>query len=242
MPTIHNEKLPLSGHVRELRRRIVISFLALLVCTVALFPLAPQIFSILAVPMYRALPSGVRFIALDPFEAWSVYMKIAVAGGIILSSPVWIGQIYAFISPAFDRKKMRAALIVGVFSGILFASGAAFCYAAILPAALEWGVRLIENMGVEFLPRLSRYISLVLMMLLTFGLAFELPFAIAILMRLGIVTPRGVARGRPYVIVGAFIAAAILTPPDIFTQVALAVPLILLFELGALTGRIIVRT
>lgn len=231
--------LPISSHLMELRRRIIISFIAVLLCTFAVFPFAPKIFSLLASPMHRVLPAGAALVALTPFEGWFIYMKICLVCGIVLASPIWLGQILAFASPAVGKRAIRVSLLAGFAVGILFVAGAVFCFSSIIPFALRWGISLMNDMDIRFLPDAGEYISLVLALMLAFGMAFELPAALAIAIRLRILSPATARRGRPYVYVGAFIAAAILTPPDVATQIALAVPLILLFELGILAGRAI---
>jgi sec-independent protein translocase protein TatC len=234
-----DEPLPLSSHIGELRRRALLSAAAILISSVVALPLAPQIFRLLARPLIAAMPPGSALIALGPFDAWIACFRIALLMGIVLSSPIVCWQAFAFFSPAVGAGARRAAAIGGIASGALFASGATFCYAWILPVSFSWARGLAEGMGVALMPDLDSYISLCVSLMAAFGVAFQLPFAIVAMTALGIATPAALSRARPWVILGAFVAGAILTPPDVVSQLALAIPLILLYEIGILAGRAI---
>lgn len=223
-----------------MRRRAAVSLLSIAVCTIAALPFTPKIFAFIAAPISGiAADGGVRLLALTPFEAWLVYMRIAVAAGLVASAPIWAWQAIAFFSPALAAARVRQIAILTIVASILFIAGASFCYFAILPAAFAWGISFTESMGVVLMPNVSQYTSMVLMLLAAFGLSFELPFIIAMAMRLGILTPQAVKKIRPYAIVIAFIVGAVLTPPDVISQIALSIPLILLFEAGVFIGKLI---
>ncbi len=230
--------LPLSAHLAELRRRLVVSLAAILVGAAALLPLAPTLFRLITAPLARLLQPGQSFVAFTPFESWIVLFQIACVGGVILAAPIWAAQLFAFAAPALPHSVRRRAIAGGIVTGLLFVGGAAFCFAFIIPRAAAWGVELMAASGVSYLPRMSESVAIVLRLTLAFGIAFELPVALALAIRLGLVTSVRVTRARPYAVVGAFVLAALLTPPDVFTQIALALPLILLFELGLLVGRV----
>lgn len=240
METDKDTPRPISDHLGELRRRSSISFLSVALCTIAMIPAAPGIFALIAAPLRgNAEGTAVQLLALTPFEAWLVYMRIAVAAGLVASAPVWMWQAIAFFSPALAASRLRQIIALTLTAAILFIAGAAFCYFAILPAAFAWGISFTDSMGVALMPDVGQYTSMVLMLLCAFGISFELPFAVALAMRLGILTPRGVGRIRPYAIVAAFIVGAVLTPPDVISQIALSIPLILLFEAGVFIGKLI---
>ena len=230
---------PIADHVRELRRRTLIAAAAILLCTAALLPLAPALFELLARPMRAALPAGVAFIALTPFEAWGVAFRIAFTGGLVLAAPVWLGELLAFARPAISARFDRRLLAAGVLAALFFAGGVAFAWAAVLPAAFRWGLALTDASGVTLAPQMSAYASFTASLLLAFGIAFELPILVALFLRLGIVTPGQLAAKRPHAIVAAFVLGAILTPPDVVSQLLLAIPLYLLYEAGILLGRFI---
>lgn len=232
--------LPIADHVRELRRRILIATIAILAGAAALLPLAPTIFAFLARPMRDALPVGADLIALTPFEAWGVSFRIAFVGGLVLAAPVWLGQLLAFARPAIGSMFDRRLIAAGLAAALFFVGGVAFAYTAVLPAAFRWGMLFTDESGVVLHPQMSAYASFASSLLLAFGTAFELPILIALLLRLGIVTPAQLAAKRPHAVVAAFVLGAILTPPDVVSQILLAIPLYLLYEAGILIGRFIV--
>ena len=231
---------PLAQHLSELRRRSLVCLVAVAVGMAALLPFTPKLFAWLAAPLSAAM-GGSTFIALSPFEAWSVYFRLATVGGVILAFPVVCGQLFAFFAPALSPGARRAAWVGGAAAGTLFAAGATFCYGWILPAGFAWAVAMTREMGAELLPSLDRYLSLAMGLIAAFGLAFELPAAVTLAVVLGLTTPAALRQVRPYVIVGAFVVAAILTPPDVLSQTALAIPLILLYELGIVVGALLLR-
>ncbi|MFA4875272.1 MAG: twin-arginine translocase subunit TatC [bacterium] len=231
--------LPITDHLRELRRRAFVALLAVAVCASLLLPFASKMVSFLSRPLLNALAPGARLVALTPFEAWYAYFKIAMIGGLVLAAPIVCSQLFAFASPAIERRARRVTLACGLLAGAFFIGGASFCYLWVLPAGFAWAASFTDSMGAELLPRLDSYLSLSIGLIAAFGLAFELPLAVALLMRLGIVSRSALSRARPYAIVGAFIVGAVLTPPDVISQTALAIPLIILYEAGILLGRIL---
>ncbi len=231
--------LPINDHLRELRRRALISLLAVVLASAALMPFASRLVGFLSRPLMTALPQGVKLIALTPFEAWYAYFKIAVVGGVAIAAPVICSQVFAFAAPAMTRRARSMAAAGGLLAGAFFLAGAIFCYILVLPAGFAWAESFTEAMGAALMPRLDSYLSLAIGLIAAFGVAFELPLAVALSMRLGITTRQGLSRARPYAIVGAFVVGAVLTPPDVLSQVALAVPLIILYEAGILLGRIL---
>lgn len=236
---MNDTDVPLSifEHINELKKRTLISIAAFVVCSALFATISPAVLKYLAAPLMNIMPRNSTFIVLTPFEAWSAYFRISLIGGLVLSSPVWLAQIFAFISPAIDRRTKKASIIYGMVAGILFIIGTYFCYAWVLPAGFSWAMDMTKQLGATMLPRLESYISFSTGIIAAFGLAFELPFVVAMLIGLGLVSAETFSYIRRYAIVVAFILGAVLAPPDVLSQVALAVPLFLLYEIGILIGR-----
>lgn len=228
---------PVSEHLTELRRRVMTSAASVLVATLVAFPFAPHVLKLITRPLYDVLPAGAKLIALSPFEAWSAYTQISVACGVAISSPVWIAQMISFFTPAIGRRLALRILAMLSVALVLFIAGVVFCFYTVLPVGLEWGYLLTESMGAVLTPQLGHYVSLVTMLLFAFGLAFELPFAVALLLRTGILPVSSISMVRPYAYVLSFVVGAVLTPPDVMSQVALSVPLVILFEIGVFFGK-----
>lgn len=233
--------IPLLAHLGELRSRILISAAAIIICSAIALPFSPQIFRTMARPLAKALPEGSWFIALTPFEVWAVYLKLALTAGLAFSAPIWIGQIVAFMRPAIGKTTTRRIGMAGALAGLFFTAGAVFSWAIVLPRAFSWCVSMTQGHDIRLMPAVSSYASLVIGLAVAFGIAFELPIFLAMLIRIGIVTPERLSRTRSHVIVAAFIVGAILTPPDVISQIALSLPLVLLFELGLVLGRVLKR-
>jgi sec-independent protein translocase protein TatC len=223
---MERKELTLAGHLDELRRRILISLAAVIVCSCLAFW---KIQDILAFLMISPVDHLVFF---SPAEAFMEYCKLAFFTGLIVASPVVLFQLWSFVYPGLTGTERRAFLTVMPFSATLFLGGAAFAFFFVMPWALKF---LINFAGPEVVPviSISKYLSFVIMMLLAFGLIFELPAAIFLLSKLGIISPSFLSRNRKYAILAIFVAAAVLTPtPDAFTQVMMAVPLIVLYEIS----------
>lgn len=250
------DKMPFTGHLSELRRRIAVSVVTILVFFVAAFNFSEDIFRVLTLPMR----SNIKFLTSYPFitfieragdtqsliflapaEALWVHLKIALIAGIIIASPVMFHQFWKFISPGLVEKEKKYAIPFILSSSGLFLSGTLFCFLIVLPFAM----RFLLNYKTESLtPMISveRYIDFCLKFILAFGVVFELPLVIVFLTRLGIVTPQTLAKNRKYAVLLAFVAAAILTPtPDAFNQSLMALPIIVLYEGGVLASRLFVR-
>lgn len=243
------DKLPLTEHLAELRKRIIVSFLAIGVAFVIAFNYSEEIFGLLMFPLkytlnlsvaklsFRFVPQDklhdTKLVFLAPAEAFWMNLKVAFVAGLIAALPVIFHQIWKFISPGLLQKEKKYVLPFVFFATALFLAGAAFCFFIVLPFAI--GFLLTYKVGDFLMPMLSvgQYVDFCLKFLLAFGIVFELPVVIIFLTKMGIVTPRMLARNRKFAILFAFIAGAILTPtPDAFNQTLMAVPIILLYELG----------
>ncbi len=218
-------------HLGELRKRLLISSAALLAGMIACFFFVEPVAKFIMQPV-----EGMQFVYLSPPELFMSYMKIALIGGVIVASPVILCQIWLFMRPGLEKKE-RVSLVFGIFFGaIFFVTGAAFSFFVIMPFSLRFFLQ-YQNEAVKAMFSFSEYISFIGSMVLSFGVAFELPIVVSILAALGIVTGTGLAKVRGISVLLIFIAAAILTPPDVVSQILLGVPMVALFELSILLAK-----
>ena len=229
--------MPLTEHLRELRSRLIKSIIAFLIGTGVAFYFASYIFEILKEPVKRSYPK-VELITLSPTEPLFILLKISVVFGFILSSPVILYQLWRFVEPALYPNEKRLIIPLTFFSIILFLLGGAFSYFLALPMALKFllGIGLSQLQATPFLS-VDLYISFLLKMIIGFGIAFELPVFIFLLQRAGIVSEEQLKAFRKYFIVIAFVAGALIAP-DVTTQILMAVPLIVLYEISLLVGKL----
>ena len=228
-----DKPMTLRDHLVELRKRISRAFLWMLVGFIACYPFAEEIFAFLFKPLTRVLPDAGRLIYTSPPEAFFTYMKVAFVAGIFLSSPLIFYQIWAFIAPGLYKEEKAHVVPVAVFSALFFICGGAFCYFVAFPFAFEFFMSYSTGVIVA-MPSLNETLSFVLQLLLAFGLIFELPLFVFFLARLCIVTADMMRKFRRYSILANVIVAAILTPPDVMSQMLMAGPLILLYEISIL--------
>ena len=225
---------PLMEHLTELRRRLLWSFAALGVAFAICFYFAGEIFSFLAQPLVRAFPPGEgKLVYTKLYEAFFVEVRVAFFAAFFLAFPVIANQIWAFVAPGLYAKEKRAFLPFLVATPILFVLGGALAYYIVIPTAFRFFLTYQGNIGgieQEALPAVGEYLSLVMHFILAFGIAFLLPVLLMLMERAGLVTRGQLKRGRRYAILGAFIVAAIATPPDVLSQFMLAIPLWLLYE------------
>lgn len=233
--------LPLIEHVAELRRRLIVSSIAVLVCAAGALFFSPHIYRWLAGPLRLALPPSSTFITLSPVEGWLVYFKVSLLAALFASSPVWLYQLWAFAAPGLYRRERRILVLLGCASSLLFVGGALVCYYLIMPYGFRYFVTVLNGADIVVMPQMSLYFSFMLRLLIAFGLVFELPLVVVLLVLLNIVSLAAMKKARPYVIISAFVVAAVITPPDVFTQIALAIPFILLFEISLLVAWLIQR-
>ncbi len=225
--------LPLMEHLIELRRRVIFCLVAVLAGAAAVYRFVPAVLTSLVRPVGR-------LVFINPTEAFWVNIKLALSLGLYAALPVIFYQIWKFIEKALEEKEKRSVFPFILTAYLLFNIGAVFCYLFIVPL----GVRFLLSYSMGILtPMISvnSYLSLVTVMVLSFGIVFELPLIFGLLTRIGVVTPAGLSSYRRLAIVGIFVFAAILTPPDIFTQLSLAVPLLVLYEVGIFVSRAITR-
>ena len=234
MTTPNDQETPLVTHLRELRHCLVKSIMAIaLTMTICAF-YSREIFQLLAQPLKNALPATSFLIATHPVEAWLTYFKTTVLAGFFAASPVLFYQFWKFIAPGLYKNEQRLSLVFVIFSTLLFVGGSLFGYFVIFPLGFDYFVSVVAGTDIHFLPRMEDYLSFASMMLLAFGLSFELPLLVYFLALADLVTLSTLVAIRKYVIVLALIVAAVLTPPDVVSQVLLGIPLIALYEVGLL--------
>ncbi len=233
MNDIDDSKMPLLDHLIELRTRLLWSLAALAIAFAVCLYFAKPIFAFLVQPLLAAGQG--KIIYTDIFEAFFVEIKVAFFSAIMVGFPVFATQIYKFVAPGLYKNEKRAFLPFLLVTPVLFTAGAALAYYGAMPVALRFLLGYTGDVGgvmQEALPGVGNYLDFVTKFLFGFGVAFLLPVVLMLLERAGIVTRDQLKRGRRYAVVGAFAIAAVLTPPDIFSQVLLAVPLCLLYELA----------
>jgi len=251
-----DHKMPFTEHLAELRKRILISLGVLLVFFILCFNYSEEIFRLLMFPMKNTISvikeppyiiiksSNIKnqgLVFLGPAEAFWMHLKVSLIAGLILSLPVIFFQLWKFVSPGLLPKERRYIIPFVISASGLFFVGAFFCFIIVLPFAINF---LLTYKTENLIPMISvgKYVDFCLKFILAFGAIFELPLIILFLSRMGIVKPETLARQRKYAILGAFVVAAILTPtPDAFNQTLMAVPIILLYEVGILVSRIFVK-
>ncbi len=237
MSELDDSKAPLLDHLIELRRRLVWSILALLVTFGVSFYFVDYIFAILVHPLANAFPAGEgKLVYTKLYEAFFVEVKLSMFAGFFFAFPIIATQIWRFVAPGLYKNEKRAFLPFLMATPVLFVGGAALAYFVVMPTAFEFFLGFqgpTGGLALTALPSTDEYLSLVMQFIFAFGISFQLPILVLLLHRAGIVTYDQLVKARRYMIVVAFVIAAIFTPPDVFSQVMLAVPLILLFE-GAL--------
>ncbi|MEE9273968.1 MAG: twin-arginine translocase subunit TatC [bacterium] len=227
--------LPLTGHLTELRNRILIIIGTILVIFMGTYYFSDWILTLVQRPV-----AGLKLVFLSPTEAFFAHLKVAFFAAIFLGLPVTLLQIWRFCAPGLLTKEKRYVFPFVFFSTMCFIVGALFCYYLILP----FGLRFLLSFATDSLvPQISIgfYISFVFKLILVFGFTFEIPLVTLLLVQIGVVTPEWLVTNRAYVIVGAFVVAAVLTPPDMVTQLLLAGPLIVLYEISIIIAKIVSR-
>ena len=222
----------------ELRSRLLRAVGTMLVVFIVLFmyPGASAIYDLLAAPMLASLPEGTRMIATGVITPFMVPVKVTMMAAFVLSLPVVLYQVWAFVAPGLYRHEQRLALPLIVSSSLLFLAGMAFCYFVVFKTVFSF-IASFAPQSITPAPDIEAYLGFVMTMFLAFGITFEVPVAVILLVRMGIVTIAQLQQSRGYVIVGAFIIAAVVTPPDVVSQFLLAVPLCVLYEVGILLAR-----
>lgn len=234
-----DENLPITRHLEELRRRLVIAAASWLVAFLGCYSVSERLFSFISKPVRQALPEGSSLVFINATEPFFTYLKVAALAGLLVSLPVILWQLWAFVAPGLYNHEKRFALPFVIASSLCFGCGAYFGFVFVFPQIFSFLVSYGVSSG-EAVAMLSMgsYLSLSSKLLLAFGLVFELPIVIFFLARLGIVDHRWLARNRKFALLLAFVIGAILTPPDVFSQTAIALPFAVLYEVGIIVARL----
>ena len=227
------------SHLMELRDRLLRSLIAIGVLFLCLFPFSSELYDVLAHPMIRSLPEGSKMIATGVITPFLIPVKIAAMVAFVVALPYVLYQAWAFVAPGLYAHEKKLVLPLVVASTLLFVIGMAFCYFFVFGVVFSF-VNRIAPKSISVAPDIEQYLNFVLTMFLAFGVTFEVPVAVVLLARMGVVTLAQLRSVRPYFVVGAFVVAAVVTPPDVVSQLLLAIPMCLLYELGLLAARFFV--
>ncbi len=246
--TAEERRDALTTHLAELRKRLLWSFVAMVAGMGICYLFAEDIYGFLVRPLANAMGPGdsQRLIYTGLTEAFFTYLKVSFFAGVFLTFPIVATQIWKFVAPGMYKSEKRAFLPFLIATPVLFFTGAALVYYGLMPMAWHFFLSFQSDGGATALPiqleaRVAEYLDLVMLLIFAFGLCFQLPVLLVLLGRAGLVTPEQLAKGRRYAIVVAFVVAAVLTPPDVLSQFALAIPIILLYEISILIIRYMQR-
>lgn len=228
------------SHLLELRNRLLWALGAVLAVFIVAAPFANQLYEFLAAPLMSALPEGNSMISTQPHGPFFVPFKFAFAFSVAIVMPYLLYQLWSFVAPGLYSHEKKLAVPILVSSSLLFYLGILFAYFAVFPIIFAFFAGSAPE-GVSVMTDINMYLSFVLKLFFAFGLAFEVPVATVLLVKAGVTTPDSLSSKRPYIIVGAFAVGMLLTPPDIFSQTMLAIPVWILFELGLYFSRIVSR-
>lgn len=226
------------SHLVELRDRLLRAVAAVVIVFVCLMPWAGDIYDLLAHPLMVALPEGTKMIATGVVTPFFVPVKVTMMVAFLIALPFVLYQAWAFVAPGLYAHEKRLGLPLIVASSVLFVIGMAFCYFFVFGMVFHF-ISEFAPKSITPAPDIEQYLSFVLTMFAAFGVTFEVPVVVIVLVRFGLVSIEKLKEARPYVIVGAFVVAAIVTPPDVVSQLMLAVPLCLLYEVGIIVSRFV---
>lgn len=227
------------SHLVELRARVVRAGVAVLIVFFGLVYWAPEIFRLLARPLMANLPRGGKMIFTDITGSFFVPMKVTMLVALVIALPIVLYQIWAFVAPGLYQHERKLVMPLVGSSYLLFLSGMSFAYFLVFPTIFRVMARYNAPLGAQMSTDVDKYLSFVLNMFLAFGITFEVPVVVVLLVRAGILDIGKLKEFRPYVIVGAFVVSAVITPPDVLSQLLLAIPLVLLYEIGILYARLV---
>ncbi|MBZ6387230.1 MULTISPECIES: Sec-independent protein translocase subunit TatC [Pantoea] len=227
---------PLISHLIELRKRLLYCIIAVFVIFLALISFANDIYHLVASPLISQMPAGASMIATDVASPFFTPIKLTIIVSVFLAVPVILYQVWAFVAPALYRHERKLVMPLLFSSTLLFYVGVAFAYFIVFPLAFGFFAKTAPQ-GVTIATDITNYLDFVMTLFMAFGVAFEVPVAIVLLCWTGITTPEDLKKKRPYILVGAFVVGMLLTPPDVFSQTLLAIPMYCLFEVGVFFSR-----
>lgn len=223
------------AHLIELRKRLVRAIIVLLLAFICLFPFASRLYALLAQPLLAKLPKGGQMIATDVTTPFFVPLKVALMAAFLIALPFILYQIWRFVAPGLYTHEKRLVVPLIFASTLLFFCGMAFAYFVVFPVVFGF-ITASAPVGVAVMTDIDKYLSFVLTMFMAFGVTFQVPVAVVLLVRMGVVSVAKLREIRPYIVVASFVVGAIFTPPDVVSQLMLAVPLWLLYEAGILVA------
>ncbi len=226
------------SHLIELRDRLMRALIFFIVVLLTLIPFASDLYDLLAMPMMHALPEGTKMIATGVVTPFLVPVKVAMMLAFVVTLPYTLYQAWSFVAPGLYQHEKRLVIPLVTASFFLFLLGIVFCYFFVFNTVFQF-IHQIAPKSISVAPDIENYLSFVLTMFLAFGVTFETPIVIVVLTRMGIVTLQQLREARPYFIVSAFVIAAVVTPPDVISQLLLAIPMCLLYECGLIAARLI---
>ncbi|VAW38615.1 Twin-arginine translocation protein TatC [hydrothermal vent metagenome] len=233
-----SEQQTFISHLIELRSRLIKAVVTIVIIVIIQLPFASQIYSIMAQPVMAYLPEGSSMIATGVLSPFLTPFKMVFILGLIISMPVILYQIWAFIAPGLYKHEKKIAKPLLFSSILLFYLGCLFAYFVIFPILFQF-IPSLSPAGVDYMPDINSYLDIMIRLFFAFGIAFEMPIAVILMILMGVTTPEKLTKNRPYVIVGVFVIGMILTPPDMISQTLMAIPMWLLFEIGIIMGRIL---
>jgi len=233
---------PFVSHLVELRDRLIRSVIAIAAAfgVLAFFPGPSGLYDLLAAPLLAHLPEGTKLIATNVISPILVPLKITLTAAFMVALPVVLYQLWAFVAPGLYSHEKTLVLPLVISSTLLFLAGVAFCYFLVIPGMSKF-IQAFAPTSITAAPDIEQYFGFVLTLFLVFGVAFEVPIAVIVLARVGVVTIAQLRQWRGYFIVGAFVVAAVVTPPDVISQLALAIPMVILYEIGIIAAQFLIK-
>jgi sec-independent protein translocase protein TatC len=239
---LEGSEAPFVSHLIELRDRMIRALIAVGIAfgILALWPGPSGLYDLLAAPLVKHLPEGATLIATNVISPILVPLKITLMAAFMLALPIVLYQVWAFVAPGLYAHEKRMVLPLVISSTVLFIVGVAFCYFLVIPGMSQF-IQMFAPKSITAAPDIEQYFGFVLTLFMVFGIAFEVPIAVIVLVRMKLVTVEQLRAWRGYFVVGSFIVAAVVTPPDVISQLALAVPMCLLYEAGIIAAQIFVK-
>jgi sec-independent protein translocase protein TatC len=233
---------PFVSHLIELRDRLIRAVIAIAIAfaALALWPGPAGLYDFLAAPMLAHLPKGATLIATNVISPILVPLKITLMAAFLVALPVVLYQLWAFVAPGLYSHEKKLVLPLVITSTFLFIVGVAFCYFLVIPGMSKF-IQAFAPASITAAPDIEQYFGFVLTLFMVFGIAFEVPIAVVVLARMGVVTIEQLRQWRGYFVVGAFIVSAVVTPPDVISQLSLAIPMCILYEIGILAAKVFIK-